>query len=177
MSQPIRCFKSLFILLVLTSATFAQGDSIYHKKIVQRGNTMTNLFLIKNYTEFVKYTYKPLIDLAGGENKIIELTKTGISKIEEEGFTIIGCFIQSQAPIFQYANELQSVVTQILEIKTPKGKLISKSSLIATSPDNGENWYFLDTQGKELSQIKKIFPNLSDSLVIPIKEKPMLIEE
>lgn len=47
------------------------------------------------------------------------------------------------------------------------GQPVTESTLIAISTDNGKNWYFVDTPGKDIQTMKKALPNLSGELVIP----------
>ena len=51
------------------------------------------------------------------------------------------------------------------------------STLIAISNDKGENWYFVDTTGKDIKALQKLLPNLSDDLKIPKMTQPIFIEE
>lgn len=58
-----------------------------------------------------------------------------------------------------------------------KGRLISKSILIGISKNNGEDWTFIETSGKNLKTLQSTFKDLSDNLVIPEETKPIFYKE
>jgi len=57
------------------------------------------------------------------------------------------------------------------------GRLEATSYLIALSADKGATWTFIDTSGKTLAEVQKMFPSLSDELVIPEKQQPQFFKE
>ncbi len=169
--------------IILTFAYFLSSgqnnynDSISISNVLIQGNKMANELLNKNYEAFAKYTYKPIIDMAGGEKQIVEIIENGMKGIEAEGLFFTKCSIEKPENIIHINEELQCTVFETIEMKTPKGRMVTKSILIGISIDNGQNWTFIDTSNKDLQKLKEVLPNLSDKLVIPKKEKPLIYND
>ena len=166
-----------FLSITLTfflSASYAQvplTDSIRLSNAERDGKMMAKLLLEKNYKEFAKYTYPGVVALFGGAEKIAEVIKSSMEEIEEEGFTFTSCSVERPTGLIYTENEIQCTITQLLEMKTPTGRVVSKSTLIGISGNKGESWTFVDSQGKDIKTLQEILPNLSDDLVIPTKER------
>jgi hypothetical protein len=61
-------------------------------------------------------------------------------------------------------------------MRVPGGRIVSQSTLIGISNNGGENWYFIDTSGKDIQTMKRSFSNLSEKLIIPQQVKPIFYE-
>jgi hypothetical protein len=86
----------------------------------------------------------------------------------------IGILLSDEpSKIVKSGKEMQATVTQHTEIKLPQGRLVSISTLIAVSTDNGINWTFIDTSNKDMVTLRKALPNLSPSITIPPQEPPV----
>ncbi|MBS1511543.1 MAG: hypothetical protein JST86_11920 [Bacteroidetes bacterium] len=152
------------------------SDSTQFATVLQKGNAMAACILKKDYTSFVKYMYPPVIKMAGGSQKMASLVEQSFASIESEGVTVDSASIQSPASMVRTGTNWQCVVTQILIMTTPKGKILSKSALIAISPDAGKSWTFMDTHGAPLEKVRKSFPAISPKLNLPAKEDPVLVK-
>lgn len=162
-------------MLLLFSTSFAQTqqtDSLHIINVEKQGSIMAKLFLANDYEGFVEYTYQPLIDLVGGKEKVIQIIEQAVDKIAIDGFYITNCSVEKPKNIIRHKNDLQCTIIQNLEMKTSTGRLVSTSTLIGISNDNGENWTFIETSGKNLKTLQSTFKDLSDNLVIPIETKP-----
>lgn len=163
------------ILLSFSStAQVSQEDSVYLDNVEKQGRIMAELLVAKDYKAFVKFTHPQVIKMLRGEEKMVEVLKESMETMEADGFSIVNCTISRPLKIIQFKTELQCTVPQTLEMKTPEGRMVTKSTLIGISGDKGANWVFIDTQGKELKILQARFPNLSPELVIPQKEDPVI---
>ncbi|MEO8412946.1 MAG: hypothetical protein ABI472_04775 [Ginsengibacter sp.] len=138
---------------------------------------MGQLFIEKNYTLYIKYIHPDILKMAGGGAKMTELLKKSLNEIEAEGLTFDNVSIGSPSTIIITKSGLQSVVPQILELKTKDGRLKATSYLVGISGDKGKTWYFMDTSGKTLVQMQVVFPFLSNDLVIPEKKPPVFLND
>lgn len=93
-----------------------------------------------------------------------------------DGFDFLNATLGNPSEIITINNELQCTLPQNIEMKVPNGRLVSQSTLIAISSNGGENWYFIDTSGKDIQAMKRMFSNLSEKLVIPQQDKPIFYE-
>jgi len=77
--------------------------------------------------------------------------------------------------IITYKDQLQAVLPESTTLKTPLGELTAETSMIVISPDNGKNWWFIDTNVYRADKLKNILPDLSPQLIIPPQKKPKLV--
>jgi len=167
-----------FLIIGVTHAQIVPVDTaIASANLKLSAQKMAKLFVAKDYTEYVKYINPKVITMAGGRDKMIGLIKTSLKQIADQGLTIRDLTIGDSLRIVIAKSGLQSVVTEILELKTKDGRLKATSYLIATSPDKGKTWYFIDTGGKTLADMKTKFPALSDDLIIPEKKTPVFFHD
>jgi hypothetical protein len=165
----------LFIFLAFfTAAQIEQVDSVSLANAEKQGNIMAKLLLAKDFKGFAKYTYQPIIEMAGGEAKMIELIKQSFDQLETQGYTFTNFTIEKPLHIIHFNNTLQCTIIENIEMKVSDGRLTSKSALIGISNDNGQNWAFIDTHGTDLKTLQSTLPGLSDNLILPEKEEPVL---
>ena len=170
--------KHLLPLFFIISGTFAsaqtdQGDSLALGRAQQQGNMMAKLLLAKDFKAFAKYTYQPVIEISGGEDKMVALIQQSMDQLQNQGYTFTNFTIEKPLHMIHFNNTLQCTITEIIEMKVPNGKITSKASLVGISGDNGQNWTFIDTHGSDLPSLQKQVPGLSDSLQIPEKQQPV----
>jgi hypothetical protein len=152
-------------------------DSAFFPIVETQGNAMAKLLLTKNYKAFVKYTYPPVVKMSGGEVKLVALITKSFKDLNDQGYTITSIAVNKPTAIIHFGKKLQCTVTQVLEMKTPKGRLVSVSYLIGNSDNNGNAWTFIDTHGADLKTLKTSIPGLSDKLIIPPSQPPVNYDE
>lgn len=155
------------------SQTAAPDISDEELKLQQEATKMCQLFLEKKFPEYIKYVHPKIIQLVGGEKAMIDILEKTFDQLKAQGFTFKNVTMSQPSNIVKAGKEQQAVIPQILEMKNETGTLVSTSYLVAVSPDNGKTWQFIDTGGKNLADIKKVFPTLSSSLIIPTKKQPV----
>ncbi|MFT3705116.1 MAG: hypothetical protein QM802_22305 [Agriterribacter sp.] len=172
--------KYLLILFVATAtltiskAQTSKPDTAAAKASLQSAaQKMGALFVQKDYVAFIKYVNPKVLTAMGGKDKMMETLKAAMKQMEEQGISFNKFTIGEPSKIIYTKTDLESVVPQILELKTKDGRVVSTSYLVATSNDNGKTWYFVDTAGKTLAQMKTFIPSLSNELVIPAKTQPV----
>jgi len=170
-------FAALLFLFSANAQTGNTDSTAMNTTLKQQADTMAQLLLKKDYNNFIKYTYPAIITMAGGKEKLLAGLTTAMKNMEAQGFTFSKIELGEPSKMIRTDKELQCTVPQILELKTTDGRLVTKSTLIAVSKDNGRKWYFIDTQGKDISTLKKQLSNLSSALVIPAKEQPLFYKD
>lgn len=165
------------IVGVCKSQTKTPDSSIYSETIRQQALTMGELLLKKDFKAFTKFVYPKLTEMMGGELKMAEILEKGSSEMESKGITMLTFNVGQPSKYVSSANELQCTLPQTIEIKVPQGRLVTKATLIAISIDDGKNWYFVDTSGKDIETVKRMLPNLSGDLVIPEKQEPVFYKD
>lgn len=167
-----------FFFLIFISTSSAQSKNIDYSNVIKaKAEEMGQSLLNKDFEKLVEFTYPKLIEFIGGKQKMIESLKKVINEMNANGVDFIKISFENPTEIIVENNELQSILPQRIEMKMPNGRLISNSSLIAISKDNGVNWFFIDASSKTIQTLKSTFSNLSEKLKLPEPQKPIFIEE
>jgi len=172
----------IFFFLISLSITCFSQDLQYDSSLAKLNLKTTSQKMVKyladkDFIEFTNFINPDIIKLGGGKVQMAELTKKSFKDLEARGFSITDVTVEDPTNIVVQKQQLQSIIPQKLKIKTKGGYLIAKSYLIAVSNDKGKTWYFADTSGKTLEQIKLVLPNLSNQLIIPQKEQPLFYND
>lgn len=146
--------------------------------VLKQAQIMGNLLLKKDLKSFVNYTYPAIIEKMGGEERMLQVMRQGTEEMEAQGTFFSNVTFGEPSDIITTENgELQCTLQQTIEMQLKQGRLISKSTLIAVSMDQGKNWFFIDTSGKDIQTMTKALPNLSNQLKIEQGEQPVFYEK
>jgi hypothetical protein len=165
--------KKIWTLILILTFSFAFAQTENENLNDQLGK-MKKLFLVEDFENFANYTYPKVIEMMGGKSNMIKATKEGMSQMKNDGFSIIDLNFKNPSEFLKKGNELQCTITQIIVMKTPSGKIESEYTLIGISNDNGQNWTFIDTSGKDKETMLKYFPNLHDDITIKPKKQKLI---
>lgn len=139
----------------------------------QQAEIMGAAYLKEDYKTFVDYTYPGVIKLTGGADKMIPLLKQAGNEMKKNRMTVSKISFDKPSTLIKEGNELQATIKQHLELKLPGEKLVTTSTLIAISANNGNNWTFLSTTNKDAAALRKTFPNISKQINIPPQQPPV----
>lgn len=171
--------KICLLLLFFVSGYSSIGQTMVSElteeetKLQQEATKMGQLFISRNFSDYLKFVHPKIIQLVGGEKAMTEVLEKSISKLAEQGFSFKNISMGTPSKILTAGNEKQAVIPQILEMKNQTGTLVATSYLLAISSDNGNTWQFIDTGGKTLEEMKKVFPSLNSNLLIPPRKQPV----
>ena len=161
-------------LFISFSVSKAMPDSLtYSKKIKEQAKLMGDYMLKKDFKSFTAFTYPKVIEMMGGEENMIHVMEAGEKEMDANGSHFLSVTVGEPSTVISIGNELQCTLAQVIEMKVWNGTLLVKSSLIGISSDKGKIWYFLDTSDKDINEMKKVLPNLSERLVIPVNQEPL----
>lgn len=165
------------IYLLATLQTFAQSDAELTKSMLLQADDMGKKFIAKDYKAFLAYSHPATVKIMGGKEKMISETTKEFTQLESEGIKFLDVKFGVPSKIVRTGKELQSIIPEIIEMKVKGGKLTTTTSLIAISQDNGKNWFFVDSAGNNLQNMKGLLPTLSDELEIPMPQDPSFEED
>lgn len=165
--------RTLFIILLLSVLFNIQGQTNSNVSAVLKvqAEKMGRLLIDNNFQEFIKYTHPKVIEMMGGDQKMIATLQNGFKDLDKQGIEFLSVKIGEASAIINVNNELQAVVPQKIEIQMGEKVIVSESSLIAFSFNSGKDWKFVDANGKTNKEAKTIFPTLSEKLIIPAKKE------
>lgn len=153
-----------------------ERDADYKKAVKRDAADMNALLVKKRFKDFVKYASPVLIDKLGGEEAMVLALKNGFKEMEAGGNKLNKIILDEPDKILAVGNELQTTITETLEMKVPGGLLITRSVLIAISKDGGLSWTFIDSSGKDLKTLRSELVGLSEELVVAAPVKPKFLE-
>lgn len=136
--------------------------------------TMGNAMVIKDYDQYVEYNHPYILEkVEGGRSGMVIEIKRQIETLEESGNYVTAAWPSMPNEIIDTANELQCTMQQYVEYRLPNGKIKSETTIIGISPDRGNTWYFVDAANRPLTEIKNMFPTLSDRLSLAAPVEPV----
>ncbi|GGP02587.1 hypothetical protein GCM10010992_07670 [Cloacibacterium rupense] len=165
--------KKILILFLTISFSFALAQTKNENLNAQLGE-MKKFFLAGDYENFANYTYPKVIEMMGGKSNMVKVTKQGMDKMKDDGFSFTDLNFKNPTEFLKKGKELQCSITQVIVMKTPRGKIESEYTLIGISNDNGQKWTFIDTSGKEKETMLKYFPNLHEDIIIKPKKQKLI---
>lgn len=155
--------------LIITIATQAQEIDIEAAKrsAFNAAKSMNDALVEKDFDRYVNYNHPLVLEQVeyGRSGMIMEVAKQ-INNIEENGNYITAIWAKMPISFVDTADEWQCTLPQFMEYRLPNGKIKSQTTIIGISPDKGAHWYFIDMADRQLSDMKNLFPKLSDRLVI-----------
>jgi hypothetical protein len=149
------------ILCFIALSVCGQTDN---KNLNEQLGIMKEAFMSKNYDTFADYTFPKVIDMMGGKEKMVNTTKNTIEKMESQGFVIESIAFENPSDFYNNKGDLQCVITQIMIMSTPNGKVENKTAVLAISSDDGENWNFFDTSGMPKASVQDFYTNMHPDL-------------
>ena len=138
-----------------------------------QASKMGTAFISGDYEVFAKYTHPEVLKSMGGTSKMIEVLKRTTNEMKAKGMSFSSITFDEPSKVVKSGKELQATIIQHTEIRLQNGRLVSTSTLIAISKDEGVNWTFIDTSNKDIATMRKALPNLSPSIVIPPQPPPV----
>lgn len=160
---------TIFFSIFTSHAQVKEAPQNLKQQVIKMGSA----FISGNYNAFANYTYPLILKSMGGPSKMAALLTKTTDDFKSHGMSFSNITFDESSKIIKSGKELQATIAQHTEIKLPQGRLISTSTLIAVSTDNGVSWTFIDTSNKEMATLRKALPNLSPLIIIPIQQPPI----
>ena len=163
------------ITILLIASIFSSSAQVKDasSNITNQVTKMGDAFIKNDFKTFASYTYPFVLKSMGGSAKMAATLSKTISDMNAKGMSFIGITFEEPSKIIKAGAELQATVTQHTNIKLMQGRLVTTSTLIAISANNGISWTFIDTSNKDIKVLKKALPNLSNLLIIPTPTAPV----
>ncbi|WP_153395431.1 hypothetical protein [Chryseobacterium vaccae] len=162
--------KKLFFIACLFVINICFSQTSQKETVLKQAYEMRQAFMNKNYDVFSSYVHEGVIKMMGGKKKMINVSVAAMDTMNKQGYHFKKVDFSDVSDIITVKNEQQAVVHQKIQMDTPKGNINADYYMIAVSGNNGKNWKFIDTSGKDIQTMRKYFPNLSSQLVIPKKK-------
>jgi len=167
---------SIFLFQALSAQPAIDQKSL-SAVVIKDANAMVSFLNAGDYKGFLKYIHPLRIDAGGGEARMMAQLNSQYGQLKAKGIVIKGTVFDQPSEIVKSKNELQCTISQQTELKPVKGRVVTYTTFIGFSNDNGKTWKFVDTNNIDIALIRKLFPNLSPKITIPPKKQPTVYNE
>ena len=171
----------LTVLFFASVNLFAQKAGWDEEKAKQNITTqsalMAKAFIEADYKTFAAFTYPVILKAMGGTSKLTQtLTKT-VDEMKEQGLSFNNISFDPPSKIVKSGKELQATIAQHTEVKMRRGRVVTTSTIIAFSTDNGNIWTFVDTSSNDMYMLRKLIPGISKNIIVPSPSKPVRLND
>jgi hypothetical protein len=153
-----------------SSSPIATAES--YPNLTARAQELTEALGRKDYAKVIDLTYPKVVEVGGGREKLLAAMTDEVKSMESEGVEIISSNASAPTQIVHDTDGIFAVVPVTSKVKAQDGTFQTEGSLIGISTDGGQNWTFVDASGKDLTELKKVLPNL-DKLKLPADKAPV----
>ncbi len=166
-----------FLFVTAISAQYPQQIS----NVRAQARVYADATINKDYKTILKYTIIDALPKARlnvmTEARVLKTIQMADSQRVKQGIQIKSIKFGEVLSIVKVNFEFQCTMEQITETKMQFGTIISKSTLLAVSPDNGINWKYADATGRTREDMIKLMPRLSQQLIFAKQETPQFLKE
>jgi len=168
-------FHAIVVLAITCSSAIAQKPFDTTAVIKKQAELMANAFKQNDFKALAKTTYPAIVKSMGGSAKMEAYLQKGLKEMNARGISFQSVTIGQPGRSLIFNKETQCIVPETIIMKMPEGNLKSIGYLVAISADGGSTWYFVDSSGHNIEELRKMLPNLSPKLAIPARQKPVLL--
>lgn len=162
-----------FLLLGFTVQAQPKKYASLKQAVKTAAKNMDAALVRKDYSNFTETTYPKAVEMTeGGMEKMLRDLASQMASIEASGNKIIAAWPGEPSGMIDTAGEVQCTIPQFMRMKVNGGKLVTETTLIGISPDNGKKWYFMDAADRDIEKMRSIFPNLSSKHVLKKSPEP-----
>ncbi len=169
--------KPLSLTLFISFLSVFGFSQNYSETIVEGADRYTKSKKIGRYDLSVEMMHPVIVEKGGGKESMLEIIKNEQDMLLDQGFEVLETTTLLPLEPVSTNSNLHCLVPQLIVLKVGEAKFRSKRWILASSPDNGENWYYLNLDAYTNKSIKIFFPDWNEELVIPAPEPATMIEE
>lgn len=163
------------IAFIVCTICYGYGQSKGEESLKEQAKKMGQAFLSGDYNAFSKYIDPKVLKMMGGARKMEDVLAKTTADMKTQGMMFENITFGEPSKVIKNGNELQCTIPQHTYIKISQQRVVSTTTLIAISIDNGSNWTFLDTSNKDMATVRKLLPNLSSAITIPPQQPPVRV--
>lgn len=177
MNKPIAYIAALLLFATTVTAQYTQQIT----NVRAQARIYADAAMRKDYKTVMKYIIIDALPKARlnvmTDARVLKTLQTADSQRVQQGIQIKSIKFGDVLSIVKLNYEFQCTIEQTTETKMQFGTIITKSTLLAVSPDNGETWKYADATGRTCEDMRKIMPKLSPQLIFAKEEAPQFIKE
>jgi site-specific recombinase XerD len=157
---------SFFAIIIVIASCNRPDKAEQVKRLKIQSDSICQALTVMNTKLILNYSYPAFINVMGGAEKMAKGLSEGRRVSESHLIFVKSIKPQEPSAIIEVEDELQAIVPIVIESSNAKSAFTEKSTLIAISKDHGNNWLFINTFGRKLSDLKQDYKNLSTNLTL-----------
>ena len=163
------------VCLVVGCSKVSPEDAAIQKSAKAKAEVVQSALVKGDLETVADHTHPKIIEELGGREKMLAVLKRGLDDMKAQGIDLRGVkVLDPSRPVKAGKNTYIHVPMELMN--APGQRLRDRGGLVGVTSDGGKTWVFADTAPGRAA-IKKLIPDLPDSLDIPAKGKPQVIED
>jgi hypothetical protein len=168
--------RFLLACFVAGCAPVNRDDVDIKRNAKAQANEIQTALVKGDFEKVADCTHPKVAEAMGGKAKMVAIMTDGTMAMKKRGIEFKAVRIFDPSDPVEAGGELYILVPFKLEMRAPGKRLETNAAIVGISSDGGETWAFVDTTpGRE--ELKKLFPDMPDSLDIPKKQAPKVIDD
>jgi hypothetical protein len=151
-------------------------DAAIQKSAKARAEVVQSTLVKGDLATVADHTHPKLIEELGGREKMLAVAKQGLDAMKARGIDLKAVKILDPSRPVKAGKNTYIHVPMELEMNDSGKSLRERGGFLGITSDGGKTWVFLDTAPGRAA-LKKLVPDLPDSLHIPAKGPPQVIED
>ena len=162
--------NKLFALLFFISMTMSINAQSQVENMIRDAKSYNNAYLNKDFKTFTAMTVPSIVELAGGDEVMVEVSKEQYKTMVSLGMKFVSISPNKPSKIMLAGDELHAILPQKVVTKMGDDEYAKVSYFLASSNDEGKNWTFVDLEPYDSESIKTFVPSFTGELEIPAIE-------
>ena len=171
--QKRHLFFVFLSFLILPWVRVASQPGDVAQRVKAQAELMVSALIRNDWKTFGHYANPGILKIIGGQAAMEQSMGKVVAHMKETGIAFSKMTVGEPSRVVKVGTELECTLPLTTEMKTQKGTVVVKSTLVAVSLDGGTDWTFLDAVNKDVATVKLVWPQLSPEIVIPPTEKFM----
>jgi hypothetical protein len=164
------------VCLVVGCSKVSPEDAAIQKSAKAKAEVVQSALVKGDLGTVADHTHPKIIEDLGGREKMLAVLKRGLDDLKAQGIDLRGVKVLDPSRPVKAGKNTYIHVPMELEMNAPGQRLRDRGGLVGVTSDGGMTWVFADTAPGRAA-LKKLIPDLPDSLDIPAKGPPTVLDD
>jgi len=169
--------NKLFAFLLLGFITINLNAQSQVENMLRDVESYNKAYLDKDFETFTAMTVPSIVELAGGTELMVEISKEQYKTMTSTGMKFVSITPNKPSKIMLGGDDLHAILSQQVVTQLGDDKFEKTAYYLASSNDEGKTWTFVDLEPYDNESIKTYVPSFSGELEIPAIEYAEKIEK
>lgn len=166
---------ALAVLFAASSVFGATND--LRQTVWHEAQKCADALLAGDYETVIAYSHPRIVELMGGKEVMVEALKRGAKEMAAQGVALEKIAMSVPDEPKTSDGVMYTLVTETLTIKSPGGKIIKESVMVALSQDAGKKWMFIDADSMNDQNMKVALPELVGKISPPASKPSVFVKD